>query len=163
MIIIMEKITICLLQQSCRASDTDLLLALQEKKMCIKNKFSFKKIKYENLLSYFWTIIVKYSHYSLYLTITHSFSSKNQHILVLQHVIAPKNRKNLYNAEANASILDKLKTVIGLRPQVYEDLSEMFEKFAYNNLVTQIFLSFVSEFNIIHCGSILKSKKIQNG
>lgn len=52
--------------------------------------------------------------------------------------------ENINNADVNAMALEKLKLLYGLRPQVIEDISAMFEKFPHDNIVTQVLYSFVS-------------------
>lgn len=53
--------------------------------------------------------------------------------------------ENINNAVVNAMTLEKLKSMFGLIPQVTKDISDMFEKFPHDNIVTQVLYSFVSE------------------
>lgn len=52
--------------------------------------------------------------------------------------------ENINNAVVNTMTLDKLKSMFGLRAQVFVDFSTMFEKFPHDNIVTQVLYSFVS-------------------
>lgn len=52
--------------------------------------------------------------------------------------------ENINNADVNTITLEKLKLMFGLRPQVFEDFSAMFQKFPHDNIVTQMLYSFVS-------------------
>lgn len=57
--------------------------------------------------------------------------------------------ENINNAVVNAMTMDKLKSIFGLRPQVIQDFSAMFEKFPHDNIVTQVLYSFVSQSNFL--------------
>lgn len=54
------------------------------------------------------------------------------------------------NAEVIEITLDKLKSLVDLRPQVIEDFSTIFEKFPHTNMVSELLYSFVSAF-IVNC------------
>lgn len=59
--------------------------------------------------------------------------------------------KDINNAHVNEITMNKLKSMIGLRPQVIEDVTAMFEAFPHDNVVTQALFSFVSEFDVTNC------------
>lgn len=53
--------------------------------------------------------------------------------------------EGLNNAEVNEITMDKLKSLVELRPQVIDDFSAIFEKFPHTNIVSELLYSLVSE------------------
>lgn len=58
--------------------------------------------------------------------------------------------EDIDNVKVNAITLEKVKSLMDVQPQVYEDFSMVFEKFPYDNFLTQALYSVVSEFATAH-------------
>lgn len=57
----------------------------------------------------------------------------------------PLKFKDMDNVDVNGITMNNLKSMVDLRPQVYDDFSMVFEKYPYDNYLTQILWTVVSE------------------